>query len=381
MSSLLFTQSHHLDHLVEKGFYKVESLPKLMQLVEGNEHSVLVLDENLSSQLAYRFLDWMASIESRLQIYLLTQKNVKDLIKFLPKSVFYKVLQKGCADCQVEDFPEGQAPELFAKNPVQFFAEQINEGQQQNYLIYGSSGVGKTDLLKNHVQGHYCQALAFQKSSLIELLTEKQEFVLCIDDWHELSEDDKMGLFNWSVSGVFQNEDLRLEVPLRLVVTRLNLQLSLLDQFLFFGGILKAPLSFESVQTKRNLLKWGLKQKKINKLIAKDVFDSLISLKWGNGFKDFYNFTQILQNCSSSFVQLKDLPQDLLVSSLKIQSEPDLTDVSYNDAKKLVLNKFSTDYIAKLLNKSDNNLTVAAEWAGMDRSNFKKLMKKFDVGE
>lgn len=87
----------------------------------------------------------------------------------------------------------------------------------------------------------------------------------------------------------------------------------------------------------------------------------------------------------SKVIQAKDLPAQILENgfyatagaqhTLRVQVAAPLR--NYNDAKKMALNKFHKEYISQLLAQSSHNLTVAAEMAGIDRSNFKKIVKKY----
>jgi DNA-binding NtrC family response regulator len=80
-----------------------------------------------------------------------------------------------------------------------------------------------------------------------------------------------------------------------------------------------------------------------------------------------------------AMIRAKDLSALILERSFYVQNTQgdDWFELSYNDAKKMALNKFNREYIFDLLARSNNNLTVAAEIAGMDRSNFKKIVKKY----
>lgn len=113
---------------------------------------------------------------------------------------------------------------------------------------------------------------------------------------------------------------------------------------------------------------------------SKDAMMALIDYHWpGNDAELTRVISAVLKSADSAVLSAKLLPQEILQKSYyKTDSGlEDIFDGDYNEAKKRVLHQFSYDYIAKLIKNSDENLTVAAERAGMDRSNFKKLMKKY----
>jgi two-component system response regulator HydG len=57
-----------------------------------------------------------------------------------------------------------------------------------------------------------------------------------------------------------------------------------------------------------------------------------------------------------------------------------LAHLPYAEAKRLALRAFERRYLSALLEKSNNNISMAARAAGVDRSNFRRLLKQFDVG-
>jgi two-component system response regulator HydG len=67
------------------------------------------------------------------------------------------------------------------------------------------------------------------------------------------------------------------------------------------------------------------------------------------------------------------------------RSAPDIEATSlahlpYAEAKRLAVRAFERRYLAALLRKSENNVSTAARQAGMDRSNFRRLLKQYEVG-
>lgn len=119
----------------------------------------------------------------------------------------------------------------------------------------------------------------------------------------------------------------------------------------------------------------------------KDALLALTHYDWpGNVAELKAVLTQILTKATQNALGAKLLPQHILSRSFyqpqSHTSQPEgLAELTYFEAKKQVLNRFNHDYIGAVLSKASDNLTVAAEFAGMDRSNFKKIMKKFGIME
>jgi DNA-binding NtrC family response regulator len=60
----------------------------------------------------------------------------------------------------------------------------------------------------------------------------------------------------------------------------------------------------------------------------------------------------------------------------ELQLGPDLTDLPYRDAKRVALKTFERHYVASLLKKTTGNVSQAARHAGLDRSNFRRILRK-----
>ena len=59
--------------------------------------------------------------------------------------------------------------------------------------------------------------------------------------------------------------------------------------------------------------------------------------------------------------------------------KPDTTELKFQDAKSIVIQNFEQDYLAKILNKTDGNITKAAAIAGKERRAIGKLLKKYNI--
>jgi DNA-binding NtrC family response regulator len=61
-----------------------------------------------------------------------------------------------------------------------------------------------------------------------------------------------------------------------------------------------------------------------------------------------------------------------------VESFP-LAHLPYAEAKRVAMRSFERRYLSTLLEKSGNNVSSAARAAGVDRSNFRRLLKQYDV--
>ncbi len=122
--------------------------------------------------------------------------------------------------------------------------------------------------------------------------------------------------------------------------------------------------------------------KKVDK-IAVDALQALQSYTWVGNVRELENVIErAVVLATSDTVTARDLPPRILGESFYLIGEEggnDLTQFSYRDAKEKMLVQFNRAYLKSLLKMSSGNISFAAEKAGMDRSNFKKLLKKYGV--
>jgi len=56
-----------------------------------------------------------------------------------------------------------------------------------------------------------------------------------------------------------------------------------------------------------------------------------------------------------------------------------LADLTYRKAKEIAVSEFERRYVQEVLSQSEGNVSQASRRAGMDRSNFRRVMKKYDI--
>ncbi len=88
--------------------------------------------------------------------------------------------------------------------------------------------------------------------------------------------------------------------------------------------------------------------------------------------------------CRGEAVSPADLPPAVVGRTAPLVREaPALGDeaswlsLSYAAAKEAALRRFEKSYVEALMKACDNNISAAARKAGMDRSNFKRVLRKY----
>lgn len=117
--------------------------------------------------------------------------------------------------------------------------------------------------------------------------------------------------------------------------------------------------------------------------ISVDALQALQNYKWVGNVRELENVIEravVLANSDS--VRATDLPPRVLGEVFYVteeMSDANLSAFNYQEAKEKALYSFNRSYIINLLKQSNGNLSSAAGKAGMDRSNFKKIIKKFGI--
>lgn len=116
--------------------------------------------------------------------------------------------------------------------------------------------------------------------------------------------------------------------------------------------------------------------------ISVDVLHMLQSYPWYGNVRELEN---VIERCvvlgEGKTVGAKDLPPKFISKNFYLPSnqEEDLGQFSYQDAKEKALELFNKSYLQHVLKASHGNISLASMKAGMDRSNFKKIIRKYDI--
>ncbi|MBI4211299.1 MAG: sigma-54-dependent Fis family transcriptional regulator [Deltaproteobacteria bacterium] len=124
---------------------------------------------------------------------------------------------------------------------------------------------------------------------------------------------------------------------------------------------------------------------KMGKQVDKVSLDALQALQhysWTGNVRELENaIERAVVLATEDTILARDLPSVILGASYQEEDEKqkDLSHYSYQDAKDRALMNFNRTYIGELLKTSNGNVSVASQKAGMDRSNFKKLIKRYNI--
>lgn len=124
---------------------------------------------------------------------------------------------------------------------------------------------------------------------------------------------------------------------------------------------------------------------KMHKQIAEISFDAMQAMQaytWIGNVRELENVMERgMVLAPGDSIRAKDLPANLLAKSFYLEETEELnfSNLSYQEAKQRALEAFNKSYLQQLLKQTEGNITNASEMAGMDRSNFKKIIRKFGV--
>ncbi len=131
------------------------------------------------------------------------------------------------------------------------------------------------------------------------------------------------------------------------------------------------------------LQKFAARTRKPVEKIAVDALQALQNYSWTGNVRELENVVEravVLAN--SDTITAQDLPAKILSESFYLASEEgavDITKFNYQEAKNRAMASFNRAYITSLLKEANGNISFASERAGMDRSNFKKLIRRYAI--
>jgi len=112
------------------------------------------------------------------------------------------------------------------------------------------------------------------------------------------------------------------------------------------------------------------------KLLHPDLLLWLKQQTWPGNVRELENY--LLRRYLLSESTVLDI-EDSSQNTPPITAHPELTELSFQDAKDRIVEDFTEGYISSMLSKTAGNVTRAAKLAGKERRAFGKLMKKYNI--
>ena len=112
--------------------------------------------------------------------------------------------------------------------------------------------------------------------------------------------------------------------------------------------------------------------------IPRDVLAVLMGYDWPGNVRELENVMErAVVLATADTIEVSRLPDKLLEAH--VDSGPVFRGLSYKEAKQQVVDSFSKEFAERLLQMSGGNISQAAQQAGMDGANFRRLMRKYNI--
>ena len=114
--------------------------------------------------------------------------------------------------------------------------------------------------------------------------------------------------------------------------------------------------------------------------VSDTALDRLCAWHWPGNIRELENaIVRGLVLCRGDRLEEQHLPAEIRVPIAPLTSETIVDRLPYTEAKKRTVESFERRYLTLRLKETSGNISRAAEAAGMDRSNFKRLCRTFHV--
>jgi two-component system response regulator HydG len=117
---------------------------------------------------------------------------------------------------------------------------------------------------------------------------------------------------------------------------------------------------------------------------SKAATEALTCARWTGNVRELENaIERAVVLTSGPVIELEDLPPEVRNAQHRGGGDVEVVSLAhlpYAQAKKLAIRAFERRYLSALLEKSGGNVSEAARAAGVDRSNFRRLLKQYEVG-
>jgi len=108
--------------------------------------------------------------------------------------------------------------------------------------------------------------------------------------------------------------------------------------------------------------------------------DLLMQYDWPGNVRELQNVIErVVSLCNSDIIQPTDLPDFLAEKDFEDHDNPELSNTSLREARRIWLEKFERKYLTDLIAKFNGNISKVARTAGVNRMTIYRLMKQYDI--
>jgi DNA-binding NtrC family response regulator len=112
-----------------------------------------------------------------------------------------------------------------------------------------------------------------------------------------------------------------------------------------------------------------------------DVLEVLHNYRWPGNVRELENVVErAVVLVRGETVEIRHLPDHLRGDNYtRNADEVTFSNLEFTTAKKLAVHAFEKRYLTQLLSRTDGNISQASRQAGLDRSNFRRILRKHDI--
>ncbi|MFT5431243.1 MAG: DNA-binding NtrC family response regulator [Myxococcota bacterium] len=112
-----------------------------------------------------------------------------------------------------------------------------------------------------------------------------------------------------------------------------------------------------------------------------NVLELLQAYRWPGNVRELENVVErAVVLCRDEVIDMKHLPHHLQQNNFtKNGDQLEFANLPFPTAKRLAVQAFEKRYLLHLLARTDGNISQASREAGLDRSNFRRILKKHDI--
>ncbi|MCP4600644.1 MAG: sigma-54-dependent Fis family transcriptional regulator [Proteobacteria bacterium] len=128
------------------------------------------------------------------------------------------------------------------------------------------------------------------------------------------------------------------------------------------------------------LRKYALRSGRDIRRISLEAMRSLRSYNWPGNVRELENaMERSVVMARSDVIVPGDLPRSVVSTADSTVSRNVLFDLPFSEAKKRIIEGFEKDYVQEVLRRAGGNVSEAARQAALDRSNFRRILKKYKI--